>query len=149
MSIFFIVMAILVCLALEMLYSGGEVALFASDINKLKNRVHQGSKAAQMAVDLKEKPEWFISTALVGTNLAIIVASTLMTGLLISFYGPALGEKMAFLIMIPTLFLMIIARSAFLYYAEAMAVRVAYFIRFSSLLFYPVAFFKITIHLCA
>ena len=140
MSIYLIVAAILFCLMLEMLYSGGEVALFASDINKLKNRAHQGSKAANRAVELKEKPEWFISTALVGTNLAIIIASTLITGLMISFFGQARGEQIAFLIMIPTLFLMIIARSVFLYYAETMAVRVAYFIRFSSIIFYPIAF---------
>ena len=140
MSVYLIVAAILFCLMLEMLYSGGEVALFASDIKKLKNRAHQGSKAANRAVELKEKPEWFISTALVGTNLAIIIASTLITGLMISFFGQARGEQIAFLIMIPTLFLMIIARSVFLYYAETMAVRVAYFIRFSSIIFYPIAF---------
>lgn len=140
MSVYLIITAILFCLVLEMLYSGGEVALFASDINKLKNRANQGSAMAKRAVKLKEKPEWFISTALVGTNLSIIVASTLATGLLISFYGPERGEQLAFMIMIPTLFVMIIARSAFLNYAEAMAVRVAWFIRFSSLVFYPVAF---------
>lgn len=140
MTFYLIIATILFCIVLEMLYSGGEVALFASDINKLKNRAHQGSKAAEKAVELKEKPEWFISTALVGTNLAIIIASTLATGLLISAYGIERGEKIAFFITIPTLFLMIIARSVFLYYAETMAVRVSYFIRFSSLLFYPVAF---------
>jgi CBS domain containing-hemolysin-like protein len=140
MSFYLIIAAILICIVLEMLYSGGEVALFASDINKLKNREHQGSKAAGQAVELKERPDWFISTALVGTNLAIIIASTLATGLLISAYGIERGEKIAFLITIPTLFLMIIARSVFLYYAEAMAERVAWFIRFSSMLFYPVAF---------
>jgi len=140
MSIYFIIAVILFCLVLEMLYSGGEVALFASDINKLKNLAHQGSKASAQAVKLKERPEWFISTALVGTNVAIIIASTLATGLLISFYGPARGEQIAFMIMLPTLFVMIIARSMFLNYAEAMAVRVAWFIRFSSILFYPVAF---------
>jgi putative hemolysin len=140
MSFYLIIAVILFCLVLEMLYSGGEVALFASDINKLKNRAHQGSPAADQAVKLKERPEWFISTALVGTNVSIIIASTLTTGILISFYGPARGEQIAFLIMIPTLFLMIIARSVFLHYAEAMAVRVSYFIRFSSIIFYPVAF---------
>jgi CBS domain containing-hemolysin-like protein len=140
MSIYLIIAAILFCLVLEMLYSGGEVALFASDINKLRNRAHQGSKASMRAVKLKARPEWYISTALIGTNLAIIVASTLATGLLISLYGPAQGEHFAFMIMIPILFLMIIVRSVFLNYAEAMAVRVAWFIRFSSILFYPVAF---------
>lgn len=140
MNLYLIIAVILFCLILEMLYSGGEVALFASDINKLKNRAHQGSSFAAQAVKLKKRPEWFISTALVGTNLAIIIASTLATGLLISFYGHARGEHIAFMIMLPTLFVMIIARSIFLYYAETMAVKVAYFIRFSSMLFYPVAF---------
>lgn len=140
MSFYLIIAAILFCLVLEMLYSGGEVALFASDINKLKNRAHRGSGSAVQAVKLKERPEWFISTALVGTNLAIIIASTLVTGLLISFYGQARGEKIAFMIMLPILFIMIIARSIFLHHSEAMAVRVAWFIRFSSMLFYPVAF---------
>jgi CBS domain containing-hemolysin-like protein len=140
MSLYLIIAAILFCLVLEMLYSGGEVALFASDINKLKNRMHQGSRSAEQAVKLKERPEWFISTALVGTNLSIIIASTLATGLFISFYGQGLGERIAFMIMLPTLFLMIIARSVFLYYAEEMAVRVAWFIRLSSVIFYPAAF---------
>jgi len=36
MSLYLIIAAILICLGLEMMYSGGEVALFASDINKLK-----------------------------------------------------------------------------------------------------------------
>ena len=145
MSFYLIIAAILFCLMLEMLYSGGEVALFASDINKLKNLAHQGSKASKLAVKLKAKPEWYISTALIGTNLAIIIASTLATALLISFYGPERGEKIAFMFMIPTLFLMIIVRSLFLNYAEAMAVRVAWFIRFSSILFYPVAFVIATV----
>jgi CBS domain containing-hemolysin-like protein len=140
MTVYLTIAAILICLLLEMLYSGGEVALFASDTNKIKNRAHQGSRAAAQAVKLKEKPEWFISTALVGTNLAIITASTLMTGLLISFYGPARGEKITFMIMIPTLFLMIIVRSVFLHYAEAMTIKIAYFIRVSSVIFYPIAF---------
>jgi len=140
MSAYFIIAAILLCLLLEIMYSGGEVALFASDINKLKSLSSHGSKAAEQAARLKEKPEWFISTALIGTNLAIITASTLLTGLLISVYGPGEGERLAFLIMIPILFFMIIIRSVFLHYAETMAVAVAYFIRFSSVVFYPVAF---------
>jgi len=49
---------------------------------------------------------------------------------------------------------MIIVRSVFLHYAEAMAVRVAWFIRISSILFYPVAFLiaavsRQTVHLSA
>jgi putative hemolysin len=131
---------IFTCLILEALYSGGEIALFASDINKLKYFANRGSSAADQAVKLMEKPEWYISTTLIGTNLAIIVASTLATGLLISCFGSVRGEKLSLVVMLPTLFIMIIIRSIFQHYAETMAVKVAYFIRLSSFVFYPLAY---------
>src|SRR5665647_438449 len=113
MSFYLIIAVILICLILEALYSGGEVALFSSDINKIKYYARRGSRAAMQAVKLKEHPEWFISTALIGTNLAIIVASTLATGLLIKYFGAKHGEQIAFLIMLPILFVIIIVRSIF------------------------------------
>ncbi|MBP7341199.1 MAG: hemolysin family protein [Smithellaceae bacterium] len=140
MTVYLILAVILLCLVLEALYSGGEVALFSADINKIKYYAGKGSSGAKQAVRLKENPEWFISTALIGTNLAIIVASTLATGLLIQSFGPREGERIAFYIMLPTLFVIIIIRSIFQHYAEAMAIRVAPFIRFSSFVFYPVAY---------
>lgn len=141
MSFYLILAVILICLILEALYSGGEVALFSSDINKIKYYARRGSSAAMQAVKLKEHPEWFISTALIGTNLAIIVASTLATGLLIDYFGAEKGEQIAFLIMFPILFVIIIVRSIFQHYPEFMAIKVAHFIRLSSVVFYPVAYF--------
>jgi CBS domain containing-hemolysin-like protein len=140
MSLYLMIAVILLCLVLEALYSGGEVALFSSDINKIKYYARQGSSGARQAVKLKEHPEWFISTALIGTNLAIIVASTLATGLLIQYFGVKQGEQIAFLIMLPALFVIIIIRSIFQHYAEFMAMKVAHFIRLSSLVFYPLAY---------
>jgi len=68
MSLYLMIAVILLCLVLEALYSGGEVALFSSDINKIKYYARQGSSGARQAVKLKEHPEWFISTALIGTK---------------------------------------------------------------------------------
>lgn len=141
MSFYLIIAVIFICLILEALYSGGEVALFSSDINKIKYYARKGSSAAAQAVKLKEHPEWFISTALIGTNLAIIIASTLATGLLIKNFGAKTGEQIAFLVMLPTLFVVIIVRSIFQHYPEMMAIRVAHFIRLSSIVFYPLAYF--------
>jgi len=141
MSLYLIIAVILICLILEALYSGGEVALFSADINKIKYYARKGSSGAIQAVKLKEHPEWFISTALIGTNLAIIIASTLATGLLIKHYGVHRGEQIAFLIMLPILFVIIIVRSVFQHYPEFMAIKVAHFIRLSSIVFYPVAYF--------
>ena len=139
MNAYLIIAVIFICLLLEALYSGGEVALYSSDINKMKFLAGRGSSSAGQAVKLLEKPEWFISTTLIGTNLSIITASTLATGLFISYFGVVRGEQISLIVMLPTLFIMIIVRSIFQHYAEIMAVKVAYFIRLSSVVFYPVS----------
>jgi CBS domain containing-hemolysin-like protein len=140
MNLYLIIAIIFFCLILEALYSGGEIALYAADINKVRFFARRGSSAARQAVKLMEKPEWFISTTLIGTNLVIIVASTLATGLFITSLGPVRGEQISLLVMLPTLFIMVIVRSIFQHHAETMAIKVAYFIRLSSIIFYPVAY---------
>jgi CBS domain containing-hemolysin-like protein len=140
MNAYLIIAVIFICLILEALYSGGEVALFSSDINKMKFLAGRGSSSAGEAVKLLEKPEWFISTTLIGTNLSIIIASTLATGLFISYFGVVRGEQISLIVMLPTLFVMIIVRSVFQHYAETMAIKVAYFIQLSSVVFYPAAY---------
>jgi CBS domain containing-hemolysin-like protein len=140
MSIFLIIGIIFICLILEAVYSGGEIALIVSDINKIKFFSRGGSFSASQAVKLMEKPEWFISTTLVGTNLAVVTGSTLATGLFISVFGAARGEQVALLVMLPTLLIMVIARSIFQHHAEALAMKVAFFIRLSSVIFYPLAY---------
>ena len=140
MSIYLIIAVIFICLILEALYSGGEIALIASDINKVKSFARRGSSSAGLAVKLMEKPEWFISTTLIGTNLAIIVGSTLATGLLIGALGTVRGEQISMFVMLPTLFVMIMIRRIFLHNAETMAIRVALFIRVSSVILYPLAY---------
>ena len=100
MNTYLIIAVIFICLILEALYSGGEIALIASDINQMKFFARRGSFSAGQAVKLMEKPEWFISTTLIGTNLAIIAGSTLATGLLIGVFGPERGEKISFFVIL-------------------------------------------------
>jgi putative hemolysin len=140
MSIYIIAGIIFICLILEALYSGGEIALISSDINKIRFFAGRGSFSARQALRLLEQPEWFISTTIIGTNLSIIISSTLATGLLISFFGPGFGEKISLIILLPTLFFMIIYRSIFQHHAESMAMKIAFFIRISSIIFFPAAF---------
>jgi CBS domain containing-hemolysin-like protein len=140
MTLYFIIAVIVFCLLLEAIYSGGEIALISSDINKIRFLARRGSFSAGQALRLMERPEWLISTTIIGTNLAIVVSSTLTTGLLVAAFGAKQGAQLSVVIILPTLFVMIIARSIFQHYAETMAVRTAFFIRLSSILFYPVAY---------
>jgi len=131
---------ILLCLCLEGLYSGGEIAYISSDVHRIRNKAQKGSRSARRALSLLESPEWFLATTLTGTNVSIVTSTTLATALFITMLGTARGEIASLLIMVPTLLLMIVSRSLFQQHAETMAVRLAHFIWYSSFLFFPAVY---------
>ena len=131
---------IVLCLCLEGLYSGGEIAFISSDINRIRYKAKKGSRSARLALKLLESPEWFLATTLTGTNVSIVTSTTLATALFITMLGTARGEMASMLVMVPTLLLMIVSRSLFRQYAETMAIKLAYFVWYSSFLFFPVVY---------
>ena len=131
---------IVLCLCLEGLYSGGEIAFISSDIHRIRYKAQKGSRSARLALKLLESPEWFLATTLTGTNVSIVTSTTLATALFITMLGTARGEMASMLIMVPTLLLMIVSRSLFRQYAETMAIKLAYFVWYSSFLFFPVVY---------
>ena len=131
---------IVLCLCLEGLYSGGEIAYISSDIHRIRNKAQKGSRSAVRALKLLESPEWFLATTLTGTNLSIVTSTTLATALLITMLGTSRGEMASLLIMVPTLLLMIVSRSLFQQHAETMAIRLAHFIWYSSFLLFPAVY---------
>ena len=131
---------IVLCLCLEGLYSGGEIAFISSDINRIRYKAKKGSRSARLAIKLLESPEWYLATTLTGTNVFIVTSTTLATVLFITMLGTARGEMASILIMVPTLLLMIVSRSLFRQHAETMAIKLAYFIWYSSVLFFPVVY---------
>jgi putative hemolysin len=131
---------IVLCLCLEGLYSGGEIAYISSDIHRIRSKAQKGSRSAVRALKLLESPEWFLATTLTGTNLSIVTSTTLATALLITMLGTSRGEMTSLLIMVPTLLLMIVSRSLFQQHAETMAIRLAHFIWYSSFLLFPAVY---------
>lgn len=152
MSDLFALLLIIVCLVLEGLFSGGEIALVSADIHRIRHRAERNSRSARAAVRLMEEPEWFIATTLTGTNLAVVTSSTIAAAVCIRYFGDTNGELVSALVMIPTLMIMIIFRSLFQQYAESTAIRLAPFIRAASWVLYPVVFLlarlsKVAVHL--
>jgi CBS domain containing-hemolysin-like protein len=136
----FTVTLILLCLCLEGLYSGGEIAFVSSHIDRIRHRAKKGSRSAVLALKLLESPEWFLATTLTGTNLCIVTSTTLATALFITLLGTAQGEMVSMLVVIPTLLVMIVSRSLFQQHAETMAITLARFVWYSSFLFYPAVY---------
>lgn len=74
-------------LILSALFSGSETALTAASRAKMHTLESEGDERARLVNSLLAAPERIIGTVLLGNNLVNILASSLMTGLLISIFG--------------------------------------------------------------
>ncbi len=137
-----ILLLIFLCIVLEGLFSGGEIALIASDIHFIRQKSAAGSKSAQRTLRLLENPEWFLATCLTGTDMCIIISTALATALCISSFGPARGEVIAVLIMVPLLLLFgeIIPKSIYQQIPERTALKISRLVWFFSWVLYPIVY---------
>lgn len=133
---------ILAFLFMEGLFSGGELALVACDINIMRRKAKQGSRSAAVALKLMEKPEWFLATTLTGTNLCAVSNTALTTALFISIFGTEKGELLSIVIMIPLVLIVgeMIPKSVFQHNADRMAPRISWFLWVASWVLYPLVF---------
>ena len=90
----------LVCIVAEGFFSGSELALINAEPLLLQAKKAQGNKGAALLLYLLEKPHYLISTSLVGTNIAVVSATAVVTMYFLDAYGSA-GELYAVLIMTP------------------------------------------------
>jgi len=137
-----ILLLIFLCVLLEGLFSGGEIALIASDIHLIRRKSAAGSKSAARTLRLLENPEWFLATCLTGTDICIIASTALATTLSISHFGLARGEVMAVLVMVPLLLVFgeIIPKSIYQQNPEQTAMRISRLVWFFSWVLYPLVF---------
>ena len=70
---------ILLFLVLKGFFSGSEIGVVSADRIKLRHQAAKGSKDARLALEMLKKPEWLLSTALVGTNIAVVTNTTMAT----------------------------------------------------------------------
>jgi len=133
---------IAVFLILEALFSGGEIALIAADINRIRHKAKSGSRSAAVTLKLLDKPEWFLSTTSAGTNLCVVTNTALATSLFISMLGTARGEVASVMVMIPLILIVgeIVPKSIFQKHPEAVALKVSWFLWLASFILYPVVF---------
>jgi CBS domain containing-hemolysin-like protein len=132
----------MIFLILEALFSGSEIAFVASDINKIRQRAESGSKSAALALKLLKRPEWFLATALTGTDICIIVNTSLATAVFISLFGVAKGGAFAAIVMIPLILVVaeLIPKCIFQQRAESAAIWMSRYIQAASWVFYPLVF---------
>ena len=139
MDIFTTLLIIALCLLLEGFFSGSEIGVISADQIKLRHKAAKGSKGAQLALTMLEKPEWLLSVTLVGTNISVVTNTTMATALMIHLFGDN-GSWLAIVLAAPLIWIFgeIVPKSIFQQRADAFTPYVIFILRFFSYLFYPI-----------
>ncbi len=120
------VAAILICLLVSAFFSASETALTASSRAAMMRLEKQGSRDAGIVNRLLATRERLLGAILLGNNLTNIAASTLATGLLLTFFGKA-GVIYATLVMTVLIFVVceVLPKTAAFNMPDRMALAVA------------------------
>jgi putative hemolysin len=91
-------------LLVEAFFSASEISLISASYRRLRHWAEEGRRGAKFALKLLDRPERMVATCLVGSNLAEISNTIIVTALLLQWLGPP-GELVAMLIMPPLILL--------------------------------------------
>jgi len=83
----FSIVAVVICLIVSFFFSGSETALTASSRARMTALETSGNKRAKIINRLMQARERLIGALLLGNNVANIAASSLATGVLLSWFG--------------------------------------------------------------
>ncbi len=134
--------AVLVCLVLSAFYSGSETALVSVNKIRLNQLVESGDTKASIIRRLVESPQRMLALTLVGTNLANVLIAQLGEGLVaeglpnlaVSLQGLIATVGITALLLI---FGEILPKTIFRVKADILALRYAYPLRVSEMIFKP------------
>ena len=133
------ILIMLVCLAAEAFFSGSEIGVVSTDRIKLRHEAAAGSRGARLALKMLDKPEWLLSTTLVGTNVAVVTNTTMATALMIQLFGEAYSW-LAIVIVAPLIWIFgeIVAKSVFQQRADSLTPKVIFVLYAASYVFAPI-----------
>jgi len=86
---------IIVSLILSAFFSASEVAFATYNRLRMKSLADNGNKTAKLAISLNENYDVFLSTILIGNNIANILGASLTTVLFVNALGTDLGATMS------------------------------------------------------
>jgi CBS domain containing-hemolysin-like protein len=129
---------IILTIFLTAFFAGSETAIVSCSKVKLHSRARHGSWRARLLEKLLHVPEYFFSIVLVGTNLAVISCTALATALAVRHFGDS-GSLVATVVITPILLIFgeVIPKSAFLYHADQVSIKVAPVLRVMSIILFP------------
>ncbi|MGB4227242.1 MAG: hemolysin family protein [Candidatus Dechloromonas phosphoritropha] len=133
--------AIVIFLLLKGFFSGSEIAMVNSDKIRLRHMAKTGDKGAALVLKMYKTPDLLLGTTLVGTNVATVTVTTLITIIFIEAMGPS-GDIISVVLATPFLLILgeIVPKSIYQQKADFMVTRIVFGLRFFAWVFFPVVF---------
>lgn len=139
MSLEIVIVIVAVSLIVQGFFAGSEIALVSCDKIKLKSLADRGSQSAKLVMNAFSEIERFISTTLVGINLALITSTVVMTLYFEKEYGKG-SELYAIAILSPliVIFGQIVPKAVFQRKRDTVILWAIYPLIVASWILYPV-----------
>jgi putative hemolysin len=134
-----VIIAIIFLLFVSFFFSGSETALTATNKMRLQTKANNNDKKAENLLNLVSKPSEFITTILIGNNIANILLPTLVTTLAIQ-YGFSVGIASAILTVTIIVFSEVLPKSVAAAFPDRISFLVYPVIRFFVIVFKPITF---------
>ena len=124
---------------LQGFFAASEISFISSQILKLRHRESKGNKKAKKVHELILNPERFLATTLVGTNISVVLSTSLMTFLLIRLGVNAANIWITFIFTpIIVIFAELIPKNIGRFFSEGFSCKVVNIINFFDKLFLPI-----------
>lgn len=119
-----LIIIIMVCIFLEGFFSGSEIALVVADKIRIRNRADMGDIKALITRALLKKPRRLFATTLLGTNICVVTATTVLTYFIISNYGEDYSAFALLLSPVILIFGEVLPKSFYQHHADFLAQKV-------------------------
>ena len=139
-SLIFLVSVLIFLLILSGLFSGSETGMMAANKIKLKNLSKKSKKSAKRALELLKKPDQLLSAILVGNNFANILASAIVTLIMIEHFGGNVLLGSIILTIVILIFSEITPKTIAAIKPESIATRSSFLLKILVYIFKPLIF---------
>ena len=133
------VIAIIFLLFMSFFFSGSETALTATNRMRLQSKANTGDIRAEKLLKIVSKPSQFITTILIGNNIANILLPTLVTTMAID-YGFSIAIASGILTVVIIIFGEVLPKSVAAAFPEQIAYKVSPIIRALIIILRPITF---------
>ncbi|MCP4446010.1 MAG: HlyC/CorC family transporter [Myxococcales bacterium] len=137
-SLSLVLLVAVVCISIEAFFSGSEIAMVSASRPLLRTKVKAGHRGAVLVEKYLDSPQTLLATTLLGTNLAVVTFSVIVT-VYLAQGGYGGGELLAVLMVTPFTLIMgeVIPKTLFQQRADDLVTRLIFPLHAASLVLRP------------